>query len=209
MFQAVCTARISTALCTSCSLICMKIRHTADREPSHLPFSSSSLPSPLSLHFRLERTGRKWDQGRTRSMFAFFQNSTRCVGFRSQGARAFFFFSRFFGELRISPPLLNFRQRVVGYAMPVRHERCVEFLKREDSMDRKRSSIWDPRMIQEDRFRGGSAELFPGCSLLIRNVYTNRARRIYIKCIDDRIGLTFASCISLSTVHLDGNPVES
>lgn len=67
-------------------------------------------------------------------MFAFFQNSTRCVGFRSQGARAFFFFSRFFGELRISPPLLNFRQRVVGYAMPVRHERCVEFLKREDSM---------------------------------------------------------------------------
>lgn len=64
-------------------------------------------------------------------------------------------------------------------------------------------------MIQEDRFRGGSAELFPGCSLLIRNVYTNRARRIYIKCIDDRIGLTFASCISLSTVHLDGNLVES
>lgn len=42
-------------------------------------------------------------------MFAFFQNSTRCVGFRSRGARAFFFFSRFFGELRISPPLLNFR----------------------------------------------------------------------------------------------------
>lgn len=59
-------------------------------------------------------------------------------------------------------------------------------------------------MIQEDRFRGGSAELFPGCSLLIRNVYTNRARRIYIKCIDDRIGLTFASCISLSTVHRPG-----
>lgn len=131
------------------------------------------------------------------------------LGFVRKGHVPSFSFHASLANYVFPLPSSIFVTRVVGYAMPVRHERCVEFLKREDSMDRKRSSIWDPRMIQEDRFRGGSAELFPGCSLLIRNVYTNRARRIYIKCIDDRIGLTFASCISLSTVHLDGNLVES
>lgn len=139
MFQAVCTARISTALCTSCSLICMKIRHTADREPSHLPFSSSSLPSPLSLHFRLERTGRKRSGTYTKHVRIF--PKFHALGFVRKGHVPSFSFHASLANYVFPLPSSIFVTRVVGYAMPVRHERCVEFLKREDSMDRKRSSI--------------------------------------------------------------------
>lgn len=102
------------------SLICMKIRHTADRPPSHLPFFSSLR---LSLPLLLSTFASKALSGTYEDLFAFFQNSTRCVlGFRL--TRAFFFSFRAslaackLRRTHFSSPQFSLRQ-------------CLEFVKRE------------------------------------------------------------------------------
>ena len=103
-------ASISTALCTSCTLICMEIRHTADREPIPVPSAVLFLilPSTFESEIRDVRIFPKFH--------ALHRISSKTE--RHVPSSSFFFtllWQRANYVQRIS--LLIFVTRVVGYAI--------------------------------------------------------------------------------------------
>lgn len=101
-------ASISTALCTSCTLICMEIRHTADREPIPVPSAVLFLILPSTFESEI----------RDVRIFPKFHALHRVSSLRRRGTcllLLFFHASLATCKLRISP--LIFVTRVVGYAI--------------------------------------------------------------------------------------------
>lgn len=104
-------ASISTALCTSCTLICMEIRHTADREPIPVPSAVLFLILPSTFESEI----------RDVRIFPKFHALHRVSSLRRRGTclLLLFFFTLLWQRAnyvqRIS--LLIFVTRVVGYAI--------------------------------------------------------------------------------------------
>lgn len=136
-------ASISTALCTSCTLICMEIRHTADREPIPVPSAVLFLILPFPPLSKV-RSGT----------YAFFQNSTRCIEFRLRRRGTcllllFFHASLATCKLRTTYFPLNFRY-ARGWLRDTWCEDTKSVWNFWNVKIRWTRSIWDLRMIQED-----------------------------------------------------------
>lgn len=139
-------ASISTALCTSCTLICMEIRHTADREPIPVPSAVLFLILPSTFESEI----------RDVRIFPKFHALHRISSKTERHVPSSSFFSRFFGNVQITYFPLNFR-----YARGwLRDTWCEDtksvwnFWNVKIRWTRRRTSsrsIWDLRMIQEFR----------------------------------------------------------